>query len=275
MITKNTEKGYFSEIDTLHMHIDTANEFGQLQERIDNKLVADQRQYKQIIIKQSLRGPQTEIQEFKETYKAHNPISAEDASFTYFVSVGLTSSANVSDTEKKQEAINYVASWMSIIIPEEKTTLEVERVVAKIDYQGIYTDICNGQLGSFSQTSFDDFADVIEQRTMISNEHSKPCEIHHYLDFDKKNNDQAPLELNTLLDLCDKNGITVGGWFVFDSDSEWLYRSNLFAERSNVIDIAKRQDQLLRAAISNTFKNVRIKTVVEDILGIWKFNSHE
>ena len=256
------------------MHIDGVSDFSQLQSKVDEKLSIDQRLCKQVVIKQSLKGPQTKLQEFKETYNAHNPISAEDASFSYFVSIGLNSSTTLPNNKKKQEAIDYVASWMAIISSEEKIALEVERVIAKIDYYGKYNDIDNGRLTFVGNTEFDDFAKIINKNTFSNNKRSKDCEIHHYLDFDKDNVNQQPIELIKLLDLCNENDITVGGWFVFDSKNEWLFRSNLFADKTNAIEIAKTQDRLLRTAISNRFKNVRIKTVVEHILGIWKFGNN-
>jgi len=100
-------------------------------------------------------------------------------------------------------------------------------------------------------------------------------EIHYGCDIRKEHawSTTAPLDLETLLEVCAELEIRVGGWFLFVEENTWCYRANMF-EGDVVPQRVKKQRDDLAEHLNRIGKELgfacEVTALVERSLGVWK-----
>ncbi len=100
-------------------------------------------------------------------------------------------------------------------------------------------------------------------------------ELHHGFNIDKWDNENPPIDIKKLMELCTDIGFNMGGWFIFKNDKHWSYRSNEFMSGS--IQKAKEklrlQNTYLRAILYKLdFIDTDTMASLEIVHGIWHFD---
>jgi class 3 adenylate cyclase len=244
--------GYFTAVDSIHIHVD-----GVAAEQLVRDLV-DEFNDKKLsstftTIKKSARGPQRE--DLPRTYQSHTPGSVGRRELDYF------STTRLKNLDEGREILNPLLKRLN---KHEGIVIEAERIIGRIDdRKDDWSAIPLRELRLHSD-------EVGFQRGT-----TLPIEIHFACDIDKEGpwREKEPFELEQLVSDCTELGIRVGGWFLFEEDNSWAYRSNMFAEAVSKGGVRKQRDdlanRLTRRGNQSGFK-CRVSAIVEESLGVWK-----
>jgi len=253
--------GYFSKIDTIHLHVDGGTE-NDLVLGIVDELNRKQMPSKLTAIHQAIEGPQRK--QFRDTYQVHTPGVDGQEELEYFSTTLLhsnsaTISGNPNLLDKKLKPL------LAELSDTKGIVIEIERVVGKI-----------GEEIEWTKTSVPSYKLNLTNVGFHQRRGTLPVEIHYAIDIQKEEDWQTrqPFSLQNLLDECTKLDIHVGGWFLFDKDQAWAYRSNSFVSANiSSEEIKKQRDTLAQwLANLNTEHNFeyQINVLVEQALGVWK-----
>ena len=194
----------------------------------------------------AVAGPQRS--DYPETYQSHTPgIGVEQ--FEVF------STLEVGD---RGDAITALQRIVPALAQHRGAVVEAEHVVGVIDEGGAWSAAFGDPLASI---------DVPELQARRA--HTLPFEIHFGINIPRQDRSPPPFHLEQLLAVCDQQNIRVGGWFRFDKEDRWAYRSNQFAKELNVAAL-KAQHQALREHLLALVPHVTLWVMVERILGVWK-----
>ncbi len=200
-------------------------------------------------------GPQRDDPDFDETYRYHTPGPLENEDFSVFSTTMLGAGSKLSP-----EAIDTLKHIITVVTRKTGPVVELERVVATIDEDGVWTEV---ELISDPPDlwKLSDECDYPRLSTF-------PIEIHHAIDIPKK--DPFP-PLDPAEDM--PKGQNIGGWFLFEKENAWAYRSNQFADWSDYEHYAKDGDARLRKFLTELHERgveATLRTLVEQVLGIWR-----
>lgn len=238
------EAGFFSRPGNLHVHVD-GGATPDLVVSLLKELERDGILGKLNLVTDSIGGPQREL--LPETYNSHTPGAEGSERFGYFA----TLSAGTRD-----RAVDIVRKTIDFLAGREGIVVEVERVVARID-----------EIHRLSPPIPAALIPVIaEHEAGVAPSPTLPFELHHAFEIATAAR-QIPLE-----DLRRESvaaGLMVGGWFCFARRGVVAYRSNAFSQRAGIEDLASREHCALRERLSLLEVKCGIRTVVEQVLGIW------
>lgn len=239
------EHGTLNRIGVSHIHIDGARDpavvFGIVKE-LEAK--GDLGKFNYVV--QSTGGRQRA--ELPEVYESHTPIIEGQETLDFF------SSNIVKNREDAIQAVNLIKSKIKDI---PGAIVELEQVVGWYDNHG------------WKWIGHKDELDPIQATEVESApQHTWPYEIHHGFNL-PKNSETPPIELEKLMRDCEKAGIVMGGWFVFDKGEEWAFRSNAFSKDSDIRKVVEREQQALNIILDGYKQGGKTRTLVESVLGIW------
>ncbi|XYH92986.1 adenylate/guanylate cyclase domain-containing protein [Sorangium sp. So ce1128] len=244
--------GHFSEIDTVHVHVDGGNAVDLVRNVIE-RLNHDGLPSRLTSIQGAIAGPQR--QDLPPTYQSHTPGTDGFEQLEFFSTTLLL--------PNPRKTIRELKRLLADLADQKGIVIEVERVIGKVDH-----------VARWSQAPLLDVihdADVGFQRSS-----TLPIEVHYAIDIPKREAWQAspPLSLESLLRHCSELDIRVGGWFLFDKGGAWAYRSNMFAEGDISAELVQRQrddlSRLLTALGAELGFECSVRALVEQSLGVWK-----
>jgi class 3 adenylate cyclase len=240
----------FSELGTIHLHIDGGMFAVELVKIIVETLNREGFPSKLTPIVKAVPGPQRD--DVGETYESHTPGDRREE-LDYFSTTRLTMDS--SSREKLREVLESLSKEKGIVI-------EAEQVIGK-----------GGEKISWSDNMSPDF---FSSSVGFKRAPTLPIEVHYACDIPKESawRKTPPLDLDSLLEVCSEVGIRVGGWFLFDDGGDvWAYRSNMFNEREFKEKVQKQRDDLAlylnRLGEERGFK-CTVNALVERSLGVWK-----
>ncbi len=239
-----TPPGFFSRIGTVHLHVDGAHDFALARQAVQT-LEAGGAPGKLTRITKFIAGPQRTEQ--PEVYGAHSPGTVGEE-FEYFSTTLIRDRA---------EAVSATRQVLPMIAESPGTIVELERVIATIDTDGRWERLAEKGLEP-----------VDGHEVGFATATRLPIEIHHAIDAGS--NTPAPLTLKDLLELSRRCSMNVGGWFLFEKPGQCSYRSNEFSESQDVRQYVELQHAALTAALRGRGANCTVRTLVEQVLGVWK-----
>jgi len=251
--SQNLKPGDLRKLGTFHVHIDGDDQahieslLGELEPEFPSKVNR--------ITGESVPGPQRDDPDFDETYRYHTPGSLENEDFSVFSTTMLGAGSKLSS-----EAIETLRHIITVVTRKAGPIVELERVVATIDEDGAWTEV---ELISDPPElwKLSDECDYPRLSTF-------PIEIHHAIDIPKKGS-LPPLDPTEDI----PKGPNIGGWFLFEKENAWAYRSNQFADWSDYEHYAKDGDARLRKFLAELHERgveATLRTLVEQVLGIWR-----
>ena len=258
--------GYFSKIDSIHVHVDGGGEPGPV-EHIVEQLEIQGLLGKITPIKEAIPGPQREESWAVGTYESHTPGQNGQEHLEFFSTTLLSH-----DLRNLPDAIQKLNQVLSLLYEQQPRlpqgiVVEVERVIGKGEGQIVWSKIPVDE-------------DFIIRAADVGFERHRTAEIEIHYTFDIPRTGQwrdiAPLTLIDLKKACIERGIPVGGWFFFDDDKSWAYRSNQFARIERPREIEQTQAQLnkLNQYLDGKGKELgfecKVSALVEQILGVWR-----
>lgn len=240
------------EIGSYHLHIDGSEHINY--DLVNTKLMSrDFKEVKEEKIRNSIPGPQRARK--PEVYEVHTPEEHNNENFKRLITA-----------EKKDGSISDedIFELSDLLSNYPGTVIEVEQIVGLMSKEGewIYDNLTNN------------FIEIPQSNTIGAD-----CfEVHHQIDIPRKNkfSDIDPLSLEDLLQLSVKTGLNVGGWFLFDKDERWSYRSNSFLPLKTQEHEFLRQYHLFNKSIREYLEprslEVSHRMLVERIIRIWKIS---
>lgn len=99
-------------------------------------------------------------------------------------------------------------------------------------------------------------------------------ELHHGFDIDKKINEyKPPISPDEMVEISKEIGLTVGGWFIFQKNDLWAYRSNEFSNASYEQSIEKLNQQAmnLNKKMEEIGYNIDNGFSLEKVIAMWRF----
>ena len=245
-------KGFFSAIDSIHVHVD-GGVAADLVENVVELLNREGYPSKVTSIQDTIAGPQRK--DLPPTYKSHTPGTDDQEKLEYF---STTLFKNLGEAKQPlRRLLGELAAQNGIVI-------EAEQIIGKI-----------GQDFRWSKTPMREVPTIHSAEVGFERSNTLPVEIHYGCDVPKRGSwtETAPLGLETLLDVCAELEIRVGGWFLFEEMNTWCYRSNMF--EGNVVPerVKKQRDDLARhlARIGDELEfECEVTALVERSLGVWK-----
>ncbi len=239
------EAGALNKIGLPHVHIDGARNvdlvLGIVQE-LEAK--GDLGKLNHVIA--SVAGRQRK--ELPEVYESHTPVIEGQEALDFF------SSNIVQDRNDAIQAVNLIGQK---IRNTPGCIVELDQVV------GWY-----GSQGWQWIESADEIEPIKPDEVDFQPQPTWPYELHHGFNL-PKDSEALPVPLEKLLEDCEKAGITLGGWFVFDKGNEWAYRSNSFSQSTNVRKVVEQEQANLNSILVAYGKDIKARTLVERVLGIW------
>jgi class 3 adenylate cyclase len=245
--------GHFSQLNTVHLHVDGPKDSYLLVDGIVEKLNQEGWDSKVTDIELFVKGPQRKSQGFAITYQGHTP-GTDSEQLDYF------STTLLNDYENAKRMFMHL---LGELYEQEGIVLELERVIGLV-----------GQESRWSDVPPDKFPCVKSQDVGFAVHPTKPVEIHFSFDVAKQDPVRPPIELPELARVCTEElDILFGGWFLFKKPDSgvWAYRSNTFAEvdfsRQQVEEQRERLDLYLRHRLGH---DCGVSVLVEQTLGVWK-----
>jgi len=193
-----------------------------------------------------IAGQQRKI--LPETYQSHTPALDGQEALDFF------STTLVRD---RNDAIRLVNLIMKSLTHIPGIIIELEQVRGLYNGSG-WQEIDASQL----------MKPIIKKEIKYAPSPSLPIEIHHQFDIPKDG--VAPVSLYQLLQYCEAHRIMVGGWFVFEKEHHWAYRSNSFADEKTYKKIIEREYLAIDRYLKNKRYDIQLRTLVKAVVGIWK-----
>lgn len=255
--------GFFSKLDSIHVHVDGGGEVGPVQHIVD-KLKEQGIPGKTTPIREAVAGPQREESWAIGTYISHTPGPAGQEHLEFFSTTLLST-----DLGNMRGTIQHLNQILTLLF-EQQTQLppgivvEVERVYGQGE-----DDI------KWSKVSVDDSLTIHSPDAGFERHRTADIEIHYAFDIPREGkwHNVPPLDLTELKDACNSMGVFVGGWFLFEKHDKWAYRSNQFT-RTGMEHIAQEQrnelNQYLQKAGDRLGFHCKARALVEQILGVWR-----
>jgi hypothetical protein len=191
--------------------------------------------------------------EYAADYTQHTPeLCAGQNTFAAYLTTLL--SPDVRDPEEGAMLCKKARSFMSRStegFDEADVVVEIERVTALIDTDAVQV----AAPASFSNMK------TSEQLLY---------EVHHLVDLPRV----PSVDFDEWLALCNLSGIVVGGWFRFDSENAQSLRSVRFARKPDILSLISETRELkyiIQEHIGVSAEDIRIQTVLEQVVDIWRF----
>jgi hypothetical protein len=235
---------FFSKVGLAHVHIDGARNRPLILEIVqDLSRIGMPGRLNEIV--RFVAGPQRQI--LPAVYQSHTPVLAGKESLDFF------STNQVPDRDGAVVALDLIMEKLQAV---PGAVVELEQVVAIFNETG-------WQFASPDKA----LSPLQASEVRFSPATTWSYEIHH--GFDLLKTKTAPLALANLLAHCSAQGITVGGWFLFERPNHWAYRSNSFINSADFQAQVEREHSVIRHFLEDQGLQAEQWTSVEQVLGIW------
>lgn len=268
----------FDRIGAIHMHVDgpyAQEVFEKLRDRHTEENYLSEVSH----VVDHCSGPQRNISLWTQTYRAHTPGSQqEEESFDSFLTTRLTEGP---EPPSRKLCFGFRSTIRDVLgdLHHHKLAgcvVELERVVGTVDETGRVkmADTESWELRD-ACPDFDDDALLFRAAQV----RDKIYELHFSLNIERCSPDkpgvleqEPPLELDTLVKVCRRANISVGGWFLFFDSERWAYRSNAFASGVLASDLESKW-KMMRAQLAKELRpgrNWSLRLLAEKCLTLWR-----
>ncbi len=235
--------GHFSATGNLHLHIDGGGDIAVVQSLLQRLEQAGAKgKINQIL--DSVPGPQRA--ELPEVYASHTPGAHGVEDFEYFATAGAGT---------RDEAIGFLRVLLPEVARHAGLVVEVERVIGRVD--------ASGRLRFAEHAPLEP---ITEGDVKMAPSPTLTFEIHHAFDL---HGDRPAPSLADLASAAARAGLSVGGWFRFAKRQMIAYRSNAFSDGNGLAALVEREHAALARSLSDAGYRTDVRTVVEQVLGIW------
>lgn len=235
-----TPRGYFRQPGSIHLHIDGGVQYEPVRQTLSTYGGKLQK------VLQAIAGPQR--RQLPHVYRGHTPGSLEQENFEFFSTTPIAS---------QSQAVEIINTIYPRLYPYSGIIIELERIVLEGR---------NGQWNEVPPLGIQDkLSDIPFQQA-----YSLQIEIHHGINIPKRKEKVPPLALSSLLSLSHDAGLCVGGWFLFEKEGMWAFRSNEFTESDVYRQLAQNQHQALHEALQKLDLEYELWTIAEQVLGLWR-----
>lgn len=240
--------GSKSALGTTHIHVDGARDRATLDSILDH-LGADGGLASVVHeTTGAIAGPQRA--RARETYASHTPRVGGGEAFSFFSTTMLPT---------REDAVRAAALLRTRLRGVPGIVIELERVVGKLDWDGRWGEVPMEEVPALTASEVGGPALP-----------SLPIEIHHGFNIPRRPCDTLPVSLSAILAETTRLGIVVGGWFVFEEEDAWAYRSNAFTDADGVRALCERENRVLRQYLRSRGRDVPVRTIAERVLNIWQ-----
>lgn len=238
-------RGYFRQPGIMHLHVDGGPQIYPVRRVLalyDGKL--------QRILK-AAAGPQR--RELPDVYLGHTPGSVEKEDFEFFSTMPIAS---------RDHAIHTVLDILPRLASYPNIVVELERVVLS----------GNGasSLVQWEEAPFDAVQRLTAAEVPYAQPSTLPIELHHGINIRKNESRMPVLSVDTLLDASRRMDMRVGGWFLFEKEDAWAYRSNEFTTTDCYTTVAKQQNDKLHGYLGKLSLPYELWTIAEQVVGLWR-----
>ncbi len=255
----NVAHGFFNSLGSAHVHID-GSQNPELILRIIKELDAQGNVGKLNVVYDFISGRQREI--LPETYKSHTPLLEDKETLDFF-------STNI--VKDRLDAIKIINFINDLVKNTPGIIIELEQLVGLLHVSE--RQCCLGYTTSQWVLPEDYIQPITSTEVLCTPRQTEAFEIHH--GFTTQISEKPLIPLDVLNAFCDKNGIIVGGWFIFKKEDGWAYRSNSFTNGAKLFYQVEHEQSLLLSFITQfQIHSVdvavhEIRTYVEKVIGIW------
>ena len=239
-MTTPTPPDYFRRPGSIHLHVDGGTHY----EPVRQTLATYGGKLQKVL--QVIGGPQRA--KLPDVYRGHTPGSLGQENFEFFSTTPIASQSQAA------EIINTIYpqlyTYPGIII-------ELERIVLA------------GSNERWEEVPIDSMM-PLSIEVPYQQVYTLEIEIHHGLNIPKREERVPPLALSSLLSISQDAGLHVGGWFLFEKENKWAFRSNEFTTSDRYRQLACSQHQALHKALQKLGVEYELWTIAEQVLGLWR-----
>ena len=234
----------YRQLGSIHLHVDGGPQI----EPVRRIISAYGGKLQQVL--HAVAGPQR--QDLTEVYQSHTPGDIERESFEFFSTLLLAS---------RDDTITTVRKILPTLISYPGVIIELERIVAVGNSVRSTTQ--------WQETDASAINPLSAQEVNSQQAYTLPIEIHHGINISKEST-FYPIPLSQLLSISSKLGMHVGGWFLFEKDDSWAYRSNEFTTLDRFQQEMREQHLKLHDYLSKVGIQSQLWTIAERVMGIWR-----
>jgi hypothetical protein len=254
----SSELHLHSRIDSIHVHVDGGGTKAAVEKIVDSLRAEGFAGTTTSIIARA-GGPQRTDDPFITTYDNHTPGEGKEA-LEFFSTTLLADNLDglSSVTVPLRKILTMLSSEPGI---GKGIVVEVERVIGKGEAEIQWTT-----------NEIDESLDIRSPDVgFMRKKGTAPVEIHYAFEIPKSGEwkDKHPIDLQELTTLCRDKGIRIGGWFLFEEDDQWSYRSNQFAWFDKKGIAHSQREKLAEVLLDLGFES-KPRSLVEQILGVWR-----
>lgn len=244
-----TPRGYFRQPGSIHLHVDGGVQYEPVRQTLSTYGGKIQK------ILHVASGPQRS--QLPEVYRGHTPGSLEQEAFEFFSTTPITS---------QDQAVKAVMAIYPQLVHHPNIIIELERVV-----------LAGSSISkNWKEVNLNTVQPLTVEEVPYLQAQTLPIEIHHGINISKcTERAMPPLHLSSLLSISKEVGLEVGGWFLFEKENKWAFRSNEFTERDGYQLRAKNQHDALRGVLQKLGLEYELWTIAEQVLGLWRVENDE
>lgn len=241
--TDGLSGGALRRLGTMHLHVDGGEKIDDVFNLVKSLEKQDVPGKITAVIK-STPGPQRV--DHPATYASHTPGKPDCEELEYFSTSKMTDRA--ATVVLLKQILPGLGRFSGAVV-------EVERVIVTIED------------GIANQVAFEEMAPIESREVGFVKATTLPFEVHHAIDI---RSEKEPVNLKKLLCETAALGVVVGGWFIFQKEYGWSYRSNSFWSLPGLYDRAMEDHRTLNSYLLKGGIGFRMWTIIEQVIGIWK-----
>jgi hypothetical protein len=268
--------GLSHRVGSIHLHVDGAQARTFVEDLV-NRHKAVGRDAELAWVVDSVPGPQREEKGMQDVYGLHDPGDLD------FFSTTQLHGGPCLPTQAQRRALSLeVHDILCELHGQGKdvagAVVELERVVGTVDEQGRTVMATELEMRGTSATI--ETLPALQLFAPFNTTDPKPpglakYELHFSIDLEKTphTTDRSPVELDDLVRLAVKAGVELGGWFLFQDERRWAYRSNAFVPSVSDMALRLRWERLRRAldeSPNQALAKGRLRLVAEEALAVWR-----
>ncbi len=240
----NLPSGFFNILGSAHIHID-GSQNPDLILGIVKELDAQGHPGKLNVVHNFIAGQQREL--LPETYQSHTPKIAGEEALDFF------STNLVKGREDAIQVTNFIGESLG---KTPGMIIELEQVVSWLDEKG------------WNDLQFRDYIQPIRSdEVRFTPSPTEAFELHHGFEIPK--NGKPTISLEALLIFCIQKNIMIGGWFIFEKEHTWAYRSNSFTDGKFLYAQMRDEREKMVEFLQKEKIVAQPRVLAEKVIGIW------
>jgi len=268
--------GLSHRLGSIHLHVDGVSARDYVRELVARHARAGQDAELAYVV-EARGGPQR--RELAGDYDQHNPGPGGDGELDYFSTTQLHPGPDLpTQTQRRKIALDVhdvLCELHALGDGAKHVVVELERVVGAVDVGG-HVEMSprlamRGTSASLEALPAMGLFALFNQRRVVP-PGASAYELHFSLDLDRHGH-RPPVALEDLCELVRRAGIELGGWFLFQDETRWAYRSNGFLPSISSFALQSRWKRL-RAQLDEShnaaLRGGRLRLLAEETIAVWR-----